>query len=202
MTLDKRRLYAVAAISVVVVILALLYAFVFTNDDGDLCLTTVLNIDSVENEANDRIADMDVTNPDDFTYAKAKASKEQYITALSLMNSSGRGCMSDADYRNRVRSLELKYGYLDLLLRFHDEQKNVSTLLYQSYPNFQDSLKKSLENFEGMKNEVKVLQVMYGDVDESLLSPGNQDILTVINDYLNSLLSDINVYISSLSVYR
>ncbi|MBN2734825.1 MAG: hypothetical protein JXQ82_08230 [Methanomicrobiaceae archaeon] len=171
--------------------------------DSDSCNQTLSDVSALEKAANGRLKTMDIANPDEFFYAQAEASKKQYYDALLILTS---GCAGDGinyvQYKNMVRSLELKYAFLDLCVRFGETEETVSTMLSKSYPDFQKELKETMVNLENQRYEAKRLQVMAGEIDTSVLDPENQNMVGIIEQDTAVVLSKIDQYLTLLVPYQ
>ena len=168
----------------------------------DICLTTISEIDDVESLANSRFSGMDISSPDMFTYAQARASKEQYSDALILLTSKGTGCMSDANYKNRLRSLEVKYGFLDIYIRFGEAEEKISALMTKDYTEFAAGVKESISSLERLNMDLLRIKIMADDVDKSILNPDNQDIMNVVKKDIDILTEKTGSQLSILISYR
>jgi hypothetical protein len=171
--------------------------------DADFCNETLSGISSIENSANGRLKTMDFSSPDEFTSAQAEASKKQYLDALMILTSGDvKSCIPDSKYKNMVRSLELKYAFLDMFIRFRETEGTISTMLTNNYPEFQKELKETMTDLENFRYEVKSLQMMAGDIDDLQLDPANQDMIPVIEKDIGIVLLKTDMYISLLIPYQ
>lgn len=189
------------------VLILLLASFVFsagcTSSKADSCNRTLSEINYLENLANDRVKSMDFSNPDDFFDAQAEASKKQYSDALFILTNSGvKDCMTDIKYNNWVRSLQLKYLFLDMYLRVSEFEERYSALSDNGYSEYQKSLKVVINQLDEYLYETKYLQIMADDIEPSLLDVESQDVLDIIRNDLADSVWNLEDLISVLIPYQ
>ncbi|WOF15479.1 hypothetical protein F1737_01670 [Methanoplanus sp. FWC-SCC4] len=192
----------ISKLTLVLVIISFILVSGCTSE-GDACISVLSDINSLENTANGRLKVMDFEEPDELLRAQSEASLTQYSEALYLMTDSGASsCMPDINYKNRIRSIQLKTGLLELYMSLDDADKTIKTLSVLDYPEYRAALKDSITLLNSLRDESLYLLVMAGEIDPELLSPENAAMIPLVKSDIELLKKQIDAKISILQKYQ
>lgn len=176
-----------------------------SESDEDLCFSTTYTVDTLEKRGDSSLSSVNFDKFDDFfSIEEAKNAKNQYENALVVLSSNPTvaACMGNDAYKVRIMELNVKYGFLDLFLRYSATDKKVSNMVFQDYPEFQTTLNTVIKDYEAMRTDVRNLQVAASDLDQSRIPSTSEAAFNTVKSKLDDVLKDIDNRLSVLYSYR
>ena len=176
-----------------------------SESDEDLCFSTTYTVDTLEKRGDASLSTINFDKFDDFfTMEEAKNAKNQYENALIALasNPTVAACMGNEAYKVRIMELNVKYGFLDLFLRYSATDKKVSNMVFEDYPEFQTTLNTVIKDYEAMRTDVSNLQVAAASLDQSRIPSTSEAAFNTVKSKLDDVLKDIDYRLSVLYSYR
>ena len=176
-----------------------------SESDEDLCFSTTYTVDTLEKRGDASLSTINFDKFDDFfTMEEAKNAKNQYENALIALTSNPTvaACMGNEAYKVRIMELNVKYGFLDLFLRYSATDKKVSNMVFEDYPEFQNTLNTVIKDYEAMRTDVSNLQVAAAGLDQSRIPSTSEAAFNTVKSKLDDVLKDIDYRLSVLYSYR
>ena len=176
-----------------------------SESDEDLCFSTTYTVDTLEKRGDASLSTINFDKFDDFfTIEEAKNAKNQYENALIALSSNPTvaACMGNEAYKVRIMELNVKYGFLDLFLRYSATDKKVSNMVFEDYPEFQTTLNTVIKDYEAMRTDVSNLQVAAAGLDQSRIPSTSEAAFNTVKLKLDDVLKDIDYRLSVLYSYR
>lgn len=169
----------------------------------DSCNATLVEIDTIEKAADDRLKIMDFSNRDEIFSSQLTASENQYRDAIDLLYALGPSpCLSGYAYEARIKSLQVKIDFLDIYSAMDDNDKKSEEIFQTSTPKFREGLIEVMDEYENIRQRILFLRVMAGDVDRTLLDPASAGTLALIRGELDMMLDSVISKMSFLREYR
>ncbi|MDD4127686.1 MAG: hypothetical protein PHV39_08375, partial [Methanomicrobium sp.] len=94
------------------------------------------------------------------------------------------------------------HAYFDISIKFVQIKEAISVQSDMSYAEYQKNLRDSINQLEDMRSDAEYLLIVAGNIDTSELPPESSDSINLIEDLLNSLISNIDSTLSVLYSYR
>ena len=176
-----------------------------SESNEDLCFSTEYTVDTLEKRGDASHSSVNFNKYDDFfSIEESKNAKEQYENALIVLSSNPTtaSCMGNDAYKVRIMELNVKYGFLDLFLRYVNTDKKISNMIFQDFPEFQTTLNTVIKDYEAMRTDVRNLQVAAESIDQSKIPQNSESGFSTVKTQLDALLKEIDSRLSLLYSYR
>lgn len=173
------------------------------SSDEDSCTAVLDEVASQEKSADSRMKTMDFDSWDDIFISQITASKNQYKDALDALYALGPSpCLSGYAYETRVKSLQLKIDFLDVVVSLSENDKKAEQIFQTTTPGFRKGLVEVMDEYANLRERIQFLTVMSGDIDRSLLDPQFETMPSFVRDKLAIMLESVDARITFLAEYR
>ena len=164
---------------------------------------TLGEINSIEKAADNRLVSMDFTNRDEIFNSQLEASESQYKETIDMLYVLGPTFYLEGyGYEARIKSLQFKIDFLDVCSEMAAADEEAEAIFRTSTPEFRKGLVEVMNDYQNIRQRILFLQVMGGDIDQSLIGPDFTRAIKAIQGELDAMLESVDSKISFLAEYR
>lgn len=196
-------LSALVALTAFILVAGALFSSGCLEDDASACNSTMLEIDSLEKKADNRLKVMDFSSVDEILRSQIRASQDQYREVIDMVYDLGPSpCLSGFAYENRVKSLQLKIDFLDIATAMIEADGKAEAIFHTSTPEFRKGLIEVMNDYENIRQRIVFLRIMGNDIDTTLLSPEYTGVIEIVDGKASGMLESVDNKLSFLREYR
>lgn len=164
---------------------------------------TLGEINSIEKAADNRLVSMDFTTRDEIFNSQLEASESQYKEAIDMLYGLGPTFYLEGyGYEARIKSLQFKIDFLDVCSEMAAADEEAEAIFRTSTPEFRKGLVEVMNDYQNIRQRILFLQVMGGDIDQSLIGSDFTRAINAIRGELDAMLESVDSKISFLAEYR